>query len=183
MQIKQTKTSAFLTETQINHDQIHHQTHIRNNWLGLIFFCFGDSYTKGSLILLHLNLEGITEVDIDPKGWFVSFKVTPLSLMTEFSVFMPLLAKWHFFKGLQNYTTKNEENYNKTIVGDFYCTIDKMDRHGGNKTQGLYRCCSNYALIVDYGLRIYGERRTQIPLSSPAMIGLLAKIQDRQGLY
>ena len=121
----------------------------------------------------------------------MSFKVTLLSLMTEFSVFMPLrgvstrelLAGWRFFKGLQNYTAKNEENYNKVIVGDFYCTMDKMDKHGGKKTQGLYRCCSNYALIVDNGLRIYGESRTQIPLSSPAMIGLLAKIQDRQGLY
>ena len=29
------------------------------------------------LFLLHLGLEGITEVDTDPKGWFVSFKVTP----------------------------------------------------------------------------------------------------------
>ena len=32
------------------------------------------------------------------------------------------------------------------------------------------------------GLRIYGEGRTQIPLSSPATIGPLARIQDRQGL-
>ena len=31
------------------------------------------------------------------------------------------------------------------------------------------------------GLRIYGEGRTQIPLSSPATIGPLPKIQDRQG--
>ena len=29
------------------------------------------------LFLLHLGLEGITEVDTDPKGRFVSFKVTP----------------------------------------------------------------------------------------------------------
>ena len=28
------------------------------------------------LFLLHLGLEGITEVDTDPKGRFVSFKVT-----------------------------------------------------------------------------------------------------------
>ena len=28
------------------------------------------------LFLPHLGLEGITEVDTDSKGWFVSFKVT-----------------------------------------------------------------------------------------------------------
>ena len=78
---------------------------------------------------------------------------------------------------------KNEGNENKIILRDFNCTMNKMDKYGGNKTQRLYRCCSNYALIVDNGLRIYGEGRTQIPLSSPAMIGLLAKIQDRQNLY
>ena len=33
------------------------------------------------------------------------------------------------------------------------------------------------------GLGIYEEGITQIPLSSPAMIGPLARIQDRQGLY
>ena len=94
------------------------------------------------------------------------------------------LARGRFFKGLQNYMeNKNEGNENKIILGDFNCTMDKMDRYGGNRTQRLYRCCSNYALIVDNGLRIYGEGRTQIPLSSPAMIGPLARIQDRQALY
>ena len=78
---------------------------------------------------------------------------------------------------------KNQGNENKIILGDFNCTMDKMDKYGGNKTQRLYRCCSNYAVIVGYGLRIYGEGRTQIPLSSPTMIGLLAKIQDGQNLY
>ena len=53
-----------------------------------------------------------------------------------------------------------------------------MDRYSGNKTQILYRCCSNYSLIVGKGLRICGERRTQIPLSSSAMKGLLERIQD-----
>ena len=77
---------------------------------------------------------------------------------------------------------KNEGNENKIILGDFNCTMNKMDRYGGNKTQRLYRYCSNNALIVDNGLRIYGEGRTQIPLSLPAMIGPLARIQDRQGL-
>ena len=50
--------------------------HIKNNWLGPIFFPSGDSHTKGLLVLLHLSLEGITEVDIDSKGRFVAFKVT-----------------------------------------------------------------------------------------------------------
>ena len=44
---------------------------------------------------------------------------------------------------------KNEGNENKIILGDFNSTIDKMSRYSGNKTQKLYRCCSNYALIVD----------------------------------
>ena len=29
---------------------------------------------------------------------------------------------------------KNEGNENKIISGDFNCTMDKMDRYGGNKT-------------------------------------------------
>ena len=68
------KDISILTETHINHDQI---LHIRNNWLGHIFFSPGDSHTKGYLDLLHLGVEGITDVDIDPKRRFVSFKVTP----------------------------------------------------------------------------------------------------------
>ena len=70
----QNKDVSILTETHINLDQIHH---IRNNWLGAIFFSPGDSHTKGLLELLHLGLEGVTEVDTNPKGRFVSFKVTP----------------------------------------------------------------------------------------------------------
>ena len=78
LQKKTPKDISILTETHINHDQIHHQIHIiRNNWLGPIFFSPGDSHTKGLLALLHLGLEGVTEVDTDPKGRFVSFKVTP----------------------------------------------------------------------------------------------------------
>ena len=78
---------------------------------------------------------------------------------------------------------KNGGNKNKIILGDLNCSMDKMDRYGRNKTQRLYRCFSYYALNVDHGLRIYGEGRSQIPLSSAAMIGPLARIQDRQGLY
>ena len=32
---------------------------------------------------------------------------------------------------------KNEGNENKIILGDFNCTMDKMDKYGGNKTQRL----------------------------------------------
>ena len=87
---KANKDISILTGTHTNHDQIHHQVDIRNNWLGPIFFSAGDSHTKGLLLLFHPDLEGITEVDTDPKGGFVSFTVTPLFLMKKFSVFMPL---------------------------------------------------------------------------------------------
>ena len=72
----QNKDVSILTETHINLDQI---DHVRNNWLGTIFFSPGDSQTKGLLVLLHLGLEGLTGVDTDPKGRFVSFKVTPFN--------------------------------------------------------------------------------------------------------
>ena len=48
---------------------------------------------------------------------------------------------------------KNEGNENKIILGDFNCTMDKMERDDRNKT--LYKCHFNYALsklIVDNGL-------------------------------
>ena len=82
--LKAKKVTSILTKTHINHDEIHHT---RNNWLCLIFFSPGDSHTKGMLFLLHLGLEGITEVDTDPKGRFVSFKVTTSN---ESSLFVPL---------------------------------------------------------------------------------------------
>ena len=47
---------------------------------------------------------------------------------------------------------KDKGNENKIILEDFNCTKDKMDKDGGNKTQIIYICCSNYALpkpIVD----------------------------------
>ena len=47
--------------------------------MGPIFFSPGDSHTKGMLFLLYLSLEGVTEVDTDAKGRFVSFKVTTLN--------------------------------------------------------------------------------------------------------
>ena len=41
--------------------------------------------------------------------------------------------------------------------------------------------CENSSWIM--GLRIYGEGKTQIPLSVPATIDPLPRIQDTQGLY
>ena len=81
---KPNKVISILTETHINHDQIHHT---RNNWLGPIFFSPRDTQTNGMLFLLHLGLEGITEADTDPKEWFVSFKVTTSN---ESSLFVTL---------------------------------------------------------------------------------------------
>ena len=63
---KKNKDIDFLTETHINHDQTHH---IRNNWFGPIFFSSGNSHKKGLLVLIHLSLEDITEVDTDPEEW------------------------------------------------------------------------------------------------------------------
>ena len=49
---------------------------------------------------------------------------------------------------------KDKGNENKIILEYFNCTKDKMDKDGGNKTQRIYVCCSNYTLpkpIVDNG--------------------------------
>ena len=159
------KDISILTETHINLDQIHH---IRNNWLGAIFFSPGDSHTKGLLVLLHLGLEGVTEVDTDLKGRFVSFKVTP-SNDRVFCVYALGVAPGNtclegvsrFFEGLQKHMEKkNEGNENKIILGDFDCTMNKMERDGKNKT--LYKCHFNYALsklIVDNGLEDLWRRK------------------------
>ena len=50
--------------------------YIRNNWLGPVFLSPGSSHKKEFISQLHLGLEGVTEVDTDRKGRFVSFKVT-----------------------------------------------------------------------------------------------------------
>ena len=74
---------------------------------------------------------------------------------------------------------KNEGNENKIMLGDLNCTMDKIDRDGENKTQRLYRCCSNYALsklIVDNGLEDLWRRENSDSPSSSATIGPLPKI-------
>ena len=139
---KQNRDNSILTETHINHDKIHQ---IINNWLGPIFLSPRNIHTKGLLGQLHPGLEGVTEVDTDPKGRFVSFKVT-LSNNRVLCACAPSghstreqLIKGRFFEGLQNYMeNKCEGNENKILLGDFNITVDTMDRDGGNKTQRLY---------------------------------------------
>ena len=70
---KQNKYIIILTETHIRHDQI---LHIRNDWLRPVFLSPGSSNIKGLIAQLHRGLEVVTEVEMDPKGRFVSFKVT-----------------------------------------------------------------------------------------------------------
>ena len=70
----QDKDICILAETHINHEQIHQ---IRNNLLGPILFSPGDTFSKGIPILLHPGFSDVTEVDSDPKGRFISFKVAP----------------------------------------------------------------------------------------------------------
>ena len=151
----QNKVFSILTETHINHDQIHY---IRNNWLGSNFFSLGDSHTKGCLSCFIWDLK----VDTDPKERFVSFKSTPsndrvlcVDAPSGYST-RKQLDKGRFFEGLQNYVeNKNKGNENKIILEDFNFIMDKMDRDSENKTQRLYWCCSSYALsnvIFDNGL-------------------------------
>ena len=151
--------------------------------MGAIFFSPGDSHTKGLLVLLHLGLEGVTEVDTDPKWRSVSFNVTPFNDRV-LCVYAPSgystkeqLDRRCFFEELQIYMeNKDEGNENKIILEDFNCTMDKMERDGRNKI--LYRFRFNYALlklIVDNGLEDLWRRKTLIPLSSPTTRDILAQ--------
>ena len=112
--------------------------------LSPIFFSPGDSHTKGLLFLLHMGVEGISEVGTDQKGRIVSFKIT-LSNDCVLCVYVPYvhstrgqLAMTRFFERLQNYMeNKSDRHENKIILGYFNCTMDKMEWDSGNKTQTL----------------------------------------------
>ena len=89
---KQNKYIIILTQTHFKHDQI---LHTKNNWLGPIFLSPRRGHTEELIAQLHPGLEGVTEVETDQKGRFVSSKVTlslslSLSLTTECSLFVPL---------------------------------------------------------------------------------------------
>ena len=72
---------------------------------------------------------------------------------------------------------KNKGNENKIILGDFNWR-NKMERDGGNKIDFIDAAsimpCQNSSSIMDS--RIYGEGITQISLSSPATVDLLALV-------
>ena len=107
------------------------------------------------LFVLHLVFEGITEVDTDLRGGFVPFKITPSN---ESSLFVPLQGIAPENRWLGGAFWKDY----KTMLGDLYCTVDKIDRDGENKTKRLYRCCSNYTLsklIVDNRLEDSWKRK------------------------
>ena len=107
---KQNKYISILTEIHVTHDQIRQ---IRNNWLGPIFLCPGNSHTKGLLSHLHPDLEGVTEVDTDPKGRFVLFRVTLYNnkvlwvSATSVHNTKEQLVRGRSFDRLQNYMEKN----------------------------------------------------------------------------
>ena len=70
-----------------------------------MFFCHGDSHTKRLVVLLHPDLEGVTEVDTDPKRRFLLFRFTT-SNDRVICVYAPSghntreeLANGHFFEG------------------------------------------------------------------------------------
>ena len=182
----QNKVISILTEPHMNHDQIHN---IGNNWLGSNFFSLGYSHTKGCLSCFIWDLK----VDIDPKGRLVSFKFTPFNDRglyvyppSGYSTGEPL-DEGRFFEGLQNYMASKEKEmktkyYFKTLIVLWIKLTEMVKiKHKDFKGSAPVMPCQNSFWIM--GLRIYEEGRTQIPLSSPAMIGPLARIQDRQGLY
>ena len=121
---------------------------------------------------------------IQKGGLWPSFKVT-VSNDRVLCIYAPSgdstreqLARGSFFEGLQNYMeNKNKGNENKIIFGDFQCTMDKMERNDENKADFRYAVSimpwQNSLWIMNS--MIYGEGRTQIPLSSPVTIDLLAQ--------
>ena len=138
---KQNHNNCILTETHIDHDKIIHQ--IMNNSLGHIFLSPRNIHTKGLLGQLHPGLEGVTEVDTDPKGRFASFKIT----LSNDRVLYVCSPSGHSTRqqlindvSLKDYKMENkyEGKGNRIPHGDFNIIMDIMDRDGGNKTQRLY---------------------------------------------
>ena len=122
---------------------------------------------------LHPGLEGVTEVDTDPKGRFVSFKIT-LPNNRVLCVCAPSghctreqLIIGRFFEVLQNYVeNKCEGNENKIVLGDFNITIGIMDRDDGKKTKTLLRSFQRSTIYRIYtDTKIANNTKTDIMLS------------------
>ena len=77
----QNKVISILTETYINHDQIHH---IRNNWVGSKFFSLGVVTQKDACPASS----GTWRLTLIQKGGLCLLSLLPL--MAEFSVFLSL---------------------------------------------------------------------------------------------
>ena len=114
------------------------------------------------LLLLHPGFNNFTDVDIGPKGRFISFKVAP-SEDRVLCIYAPSgynnrqqLARGRFFAGLQTYIEdETQGNENKIIIADFNCTLGQKDRDEGNKTNRRYKCHSTFVLsklIMENGL-------------------------------
>ena len=178
----QNKDISILTESHINYDQIQH---IKNNWLGRNFFSSGDCHTEGLLVLLHSGLERVTEVDTDTKGRFASFKVTPS--MTEFFVFIPFHGIAPGNSWLEGVSFKNLKIIWKIKLREMKTkqnlealTVLWMKWTGMVEVKYIefidvvpVMPCENPSWTM--GSRIYGERKTHIPLSSSATIDPLAQ--------
>ena len=151
------KVTSILTQTHINHDQIHH---IKHNWLDPTFLSLGDCW-----FCLIWVFEVSLRLRLILKGGLYLLRLLPM--MTELSVVKPLQCV-----GLQNYMkNKNERNGNKIILGDFNCTMDKINRDGENETQILYRCSANYLLsklLLDNELEDLWRRENPL---SPELTG------------
>ena len=133
------------------------------------------------------------KVGTDPKGRFVSFKLTP-SNDRVLCVCAPSgystreqLNRGRFSEGLQNYMeNKNNGDENKIYLKTLIVLWIKWTEMMKIKQKDFIGAapvmsCQNSSRIM--GLRIYGEGRTQIPLSSSATTCPLARIQDRQDLF
>ena len=72
-------------------------------------------------------------------NWIKELFLPDFPMVTAWYMSMLVTSKipWrdYFFEGLKYYMeNKSESNENRRTLGDFNCTVDKMDRDGGNKT-------------------------------------------------
>ena len=102
-----------------------------------------------------------------------------LSPMIKYTIF-----RGRFFKGLQNYMeniNEGEQYLEALIVLCIKCTRMVKIKYNDFMDAVPIMHCQISSWIMN--LMIYGERRAPVPLSSPAPIAPLVRIQDRQSLY